>query len=191
MSRSCCFHLLMCWSLNHLRKTAFSFSFPSLMLPYDLSSSSSQVNQTTPHYQPHPHPHQQHERCLQAPNHALLLRLLCPNTGTTSLPRQVEETRWFARLSSGMVCRVAQKFETPILTKTNFKTRKPVKHEPSYSTERCIRVLLPYFPFTMWVWHFVITNLVGQVPIITVFAGNLCSCHPRPTSTFPGSGWFL
>lgn len=105
MSRSCCFHLLMCWSLNHLRKTAFSFSFPSLMLPYDLSSSFSQVNQTTPHYQPHPH--QQHERCLQAPNHALLLRLLCPNTGTTSLPRQVDETRWFARLSSGMVYRVA------------------------------------------------------------------------------------
>jgi hypothetical protein len=44
---------------------------------------------------------------LQAPNHALLLRLLCPNTGTTSLPRQVDETRWFARLSSGMVYRVA------------------------------------------------------------------------------------
>ena len=116
MSLSCCFPLLSYCSLIHLTKTAFSFSYSSLT--YDLSSSSSQMNQTSPH-----HPlHQPHERCSQALNPALLLLLLCPSKGTTSLPRQVKETTWFKRGSSTLIYCVFLKM------KTHITPTKPKKH---------------------------------------------------------------
>lgn len=47
-----------------------------------------------------------------------------------------------------------------------------------------VGILLPLFPFPIWICKLIVANLIGYFPIIVIFGCDLRSEHPLSTTLF-------